>query len=261
MNVGSSWVVSAHHSSSVDETSQNETISRNIKHVRNGEDVKLDINLATLNDIALRSRGLSKSRASVDQRKYIQSDDKGRLYVHSRDQKAWDQLERNQTINAFLPGYATGDRYTAILTMLAEPRLNLTVAYQQGDDDQKKHAEEAVIGIKSALEKNGIKSAGRVSLCEYTGKSIKSARESLDTPECRQDFTAVNGNSPLTDPEDNNHIFHVSVTTAIMAKAYENGVSNPEQMRTLMHNMVSNEDKHKIDSIVSDVINARITLL
>lgn len=190
----------------------------------------------------------------------------GLAYLHPRDEAYQSVLANSgEDIHVFLPGYATGDRYTLISAALVEPRLKISIGYSEGNLHEKASAEEAASVIETALLANGeLNPSERVSLLSYSGKSLKNARESLDESATRCHFSHQSGNpSPLTDLTSvDTHMFHISVTTEILNQYFsdEGGLHKEEKhldVRKKLHALVSSEDKLIIDRLVDDVIKTQ----
>ncbi|WP_434571434.1 hypothetical protein J3P88_20945 [Pseudomonas sp. Z3-6] len=187
----------------------------------------------------------------------------GIAYLHSRDmpyEKLLTDSERD--INVFLPGYATGDRYSLIFAALVEPRLKISIAYTEGDAKEKASAEEAARVVEKALSVNGeFDPSRRVSVLSYKGGSLKQARESLDEGETRAGFSHQSGFlSPLSNSTDKTeHVFHVSATTEILNRYFRNedGLGKDKkhsEIREKLSKLVSLTDKVVIDSLVNSVV-------
>ncbi|MFK0038082.1 hypothetical protein [Pseudomonas monteilii] len=187
---------------------------------------------------------------------------KGLPYLHERDRQYKDVLSGGGEINVFLPGYATGDRYTLIFTALVEPRLNISIGYSENDLNQEKAAKEAYDVIVSALKSNGeTNPEKRITLLSYNGGSLKGARESLDSPDTKSSFEYIKGaqTSPLMCSEYNaSHVFHISVTTEIINRHFlDSTTSNAEKylnVKSKLRNLVNTSDQQKIDSLVEQLI-------
>ena len=110
---------------------------------------------------------IPSKRIYETQSKFIENQ-VGVLYPHPRDRQAWNNLKENAPIHTFLPGYATGDRYTAVLSMLEEPRMRIIIAYENHKPSQRSKTIEVYGWLKKALESNGIESfQNRISLVRY----------------------------------------------------------------------------------------------
>lgn len=187
---------------------------------------------------------------------------KGLPYLHERDRQYENILSGGEDINVFLPGYATGDRYTLIFTALIEPRLNISISYSNGDPKEEKAAKEAYDVIVGALRSNGdANPEKRVTLLSYNGESLKSVRESLDSPRTKSLFEYMGGakSSPLMCGEgDAPHVFHISVTTEIINRHFQDATtSNAEKyldVREKLGNLVSASDRQKIDALVDKLV-------
>ncbi|HDS1817648.1 TPA: hypothetical protein QEM96_002293 [Pseudomonas putida] len=187
---------------------------------------------------------------------------KGLPYLHERDREYENDLSGGEDINVFLPGYATGDRYTLIFAALIEPRLNISISYSKDDLKQEKAAKEAYDVIISALRSNGEDDPEkRITLLSYHGENLKSARESLDSPGTKSSFEYINGaiTSPLMCSEnDAPHVFHISVTTEIINRYFQGTTtSNAEKyldVRNKLGNLVNGGDQKKIDSLVDQLM-------
>jgi len=187
---------------------------------------------------------------------------KGLPYLHERDRQYENILSAGEDIDVFLPGYATGDRYTLIFTALIEPRLNISIGYSKNDPKEEKAAKEAYDVIVDALKSNGeADPERRVTLLSYKGNSLKAARETLDSPETKSSFEHVDGaqTSPMMCSEsDAPHVFHISVTTEIINRYFQDtATSNAEKysnVREKLGNLVNESDKMKIDALVDKVI-------
>lgn len=206
------------------------------------------------------------SRESIVKNQLFCMDNKtfqGIAYLHQRDEAHKAVLsDCGKDIHVFLPGYATGDRYTLISAALIEPRLKISIGYTEGNQHEKASAEEAASVIEKALLANGESNSGeRISLLAYSGKSLKSARESLDDGATRGHFSHESGGpSPLADLAcSDTHIFHISVTTEIINRYFnrEDGVGKDErhlEVKQKLHALVSSSDKLIINKLVDDVI-------
>jgi hypothetical protein len=190
----------------------------------------------------------------------------GLTYLHPRDEAYQSVLsDSSKDIHVFLPGYATGDRYTLISAALVEPRLKISIGYSEGSQHERASAEEAASVIEKALLANGeLNPDERISLLSYSGKSLKSARESLDESATRCHFSHQTGNSsPLTDLASiDTHVFHISVTTEILNQYFsgESGLHKEDKhldVRQKLHALVSPEEKLIIDGLVDDVVKTQ----
>ncbi|WP_349999077.1 hypothetical protein [Stenotrophomonas lacuserhaii] len=184
-------------------------------------------------------------------------------YLHARDMPFRAALDAaDAAIHTFLPGYATGDRYSLILATLINPRLNVSIAYSRGNAAEEHHAREAFEVIRSALGTSGQQDAAhRVSLYEYTGASLKNARESLDDSATRADFKHVGGApSPLVggDEHEATHVFHISATTELIARRFRDPDLSPEarciDVRDKLIALVHPVERERIDALVDTVI-------
>lgn len=184
-------------------------------------------------------------------------------YLHARDMPFRAALDAADAgIHTFLPGYATGDRYSLILATLINPQLNVSIAYSRGNKAEESHAREAFDVIRSALGASGhADAAGRVSLYEYTGASLKNARESLDDSATRADFNHVEGApSPLAGgrEHDATHVFHISATTELIARRFRDPDLSPEDrcidVRDKLIALVHPAERERIDALVGTVI-------
>ncbi|MEE2959595.1 MAG: hypothetical protein VYA34_02540 [Myxococcota bacterium] len=185
----------------------------------------------------------------------------GVLYPHPRDLQAWNNLKEDAPIHTFLPGYATGDRYTAVLSMLKEPRMRIIIAYENHNPSQRRKTIEVYDWLEKTLASNGIESLqNRISLVKYNG-DLKNARKELNTHQARIHFSHVRGfESPLSRsmPEnENTHVFHISISTVIMAQAWGDNYSkgdtlqqNSQKIRNYITNMIPQDTQEYIDAIV-----------
>ena len=187
----------------------------------------------------------------------------GLPYLHNRDMPFRAALDCPESkIHTFLPGYATGDRYSLILATLINPQLNVSIAYSRGNDAEQTHALEAFHVIRSALAASGqTNAAERVSLYEYNGESLKNARESLDDSATRADFTHVEGAaSPLVGgpAHDATHVFHISATTELIARRFRDTDRSPDDrcidVRNKLISLVDPAERQRIDALVGTVI-------
>ncbi|ALS60913.1 hypothetical protein [Pandoraea norimbergensis] len=193
---------------------------------------------------------------------------KGLPYLHERDKPFAAVLEdENRKVFTFLPGYATGDRYTLIIAALMEPRLNVVIGHAaQGDPKevtrQAQDAETARKVMTEALEKNGIANAKeRVSIFKFddTGKALKNARESLDEPNTRDKFKAGPGAAGLTALiAKDEHIFHISVTTELIRRQFAQSEARanalPGEIRQRLWNLVEPGTRQRIDDAVDSLV-------
>jgi len=234
------------------------------QHSHEGSGVRQEIGqalLAQARDEAARLDVLLPARDVMFHQAYRvnTSTGNGASYLHKRDQAFHGVLDAPGTpIHTFLPGYATGDRYSLILAMLIEPRLHVSVAYTKGNGTEEQHAREAADVLERALRCNGIESEQRVALFEYTGGSLKDARESLDTPATRSNFVHQQGApGPLASSGDGSHVFHISATTELIARQFRTCGDRREfsaHVRGMLDSMVSPTDRIMIDSLVDRVI-------
>jgi len=190
----------------------------------------------------------------------------GEKYLHNRDVRFADILdEPNRNVHTFLPGYATGDRYSLMLSAMIEPRLHISIGYTEGDVREKRFASEAFKFLSDALRVSGEDAPeSRISLLSYEGPSLAAARESLDSPETRKCFVNVDGaDSPLDNPESqDDHIFHISVTTELIARHFraEGGISRSdkhEAVRQNLHAMVAPDTQKEIEKLVDGVMKSQ----
>ena len=190
----------------------------------------------------------------------------GLPYLHPRDESYKSVLsDSEKDINVFLPGYATGDRYTLISAALIEPRLKISIGYSENNQSEKVSAEEAVAVIKEALLANGEPYPDeRISLLSYNGPSLKNARESLDEAATREHFLYQSGySSPLADSKYvDAHMFHISVTTEILNRYFSGENEFDKQSKHLdirqkLHALVSPEDKAIINRLADDVVESQ----
>lgn len=184
-------------------------------------------------------------------------------YLHGRDAPHAALLDQgNSPIHTFLPGYATGDRYSLILATLINPRLHVSLAYTRGNAQERASAEEAAGVIRSALTATGqADAATRVSLYVYDGPSLKGARETLDEAATRQCFQRVDGPaSALSEPggQGATHLFHISVTTELIARSFRDSTLPAEErfasIRAQLVALVDPTDRTAIDGLVDTVI-------
>lgn len=247
----------------------------------NASNVHRDIGKKFLEQAIENSRKLDRSvpveQLVENQRFYIDpATNKGLAYLHERDKSFAPVLENtNATIHTFLPAYATGDRYTLAIAALFEPRLHISVAYSEafdGDTDVVKaqklkeqgFAKEAVEVIKRSLRLNGVKDVdSRVALLSYRG-NLKKARESLDDATTRSGFTSIEGRSPLTANAhaSSEHIFHVSVTTELIARRFRNAneamaKQQYQEIQQKLQALVTNETRAVIDGLVDALIQRK----
>ncbi|WP_157135237.1 hypothetical protein [Serratia sp. M24T3] len=186
----------------------------------------------------------------------------GHSYLHERDKPFNDILsDKNKKINVFLPGYATGDRYTLIFTALIEPRLEISIAYTEGNKGEEKAATEAFDVIKNSLIKNGeLNPEKRLTLLSYLNNDLKAVREKLDDSETKSSFTHIkgSGNCPLRIQNDAEHMFHISATTEIINRHFRDNdtliLDKFSQVKEKLHNLVTSDEQEKINSLVDDVI-------
>ena len=243
-------------------------------HCHDGQSVRREIG----QEILARSRKAAEQLAAdvprehvvENQAKFIdQLSGKGNTYLHDRDRSHEQALDSDGPIHTFLPGYATGDRYSLILATLIDPRLRVSVAYSTGNQHEQDCALEAADVIRTALQRNGEpEAADRVSVHEYSGPSLKKARESLDCAGTRRHFQLIDGSgSPLSTlaPTDRDpHVFHISVTTELIARRFRQeqahaGPTGPDapifkMVRGKLDALVPAEERDHIDTLVDQVI-------
>jgi len=186
----------------------------------------------------------------------------GHPYLHERDLRHAAALQPGQPIHTFLPGYATGDRYSLILAMLINPDLHVSIAYTAGNQAERRSAEEAAQVIQSALSATGQPGADtRVALFEYHGADLKKARESLDAADTRACFRQREGApSPLAGrPADaSTHVFHISATTELIARAFRDSSMPAAELHAAicaqLAALVPAATRSNIDTLVERVI-------
>jgi hypothetical protein len=188
----------------------------------------------------------------------------GKLYPHPRDAGAWSARDGQAKVHTFLPGYATGDRYTAILTMLVDERLCLSIAYELDNQREERDARSAYQTVRSALEHNGQALEGRVYLLSHQG-DLKVARERLNTADGRRRYTLLEGGvgCPLVEDQAlRQHVYHVSITTVVMAEFWGNNYRSylvlkqkSSVIRSRIYAMLSSQTRSKIDLFVSKFID------
>jgi len=206
---------------------------------------------------------LSADEVRLRQAYRVNDAGQGIPYLHTRDASFAALLDAGDApIHTFLPGYATGDRYALILATLVNPRLHVSIAHTRGNESEQKHAREAFDVIRHALLATGQPGAeSRVSLLEYSGRSLKNARESLDDPATRADFRRIDGpSSPLEGAVGlkDSHVFHISVTTELIARRFrDTSVPYTErcmEIRNTLRGLVKPCDRQQIDALVATVI-------
>jgi hypothetical protein len=188
---------------------------------------------------------------------------KGLSYLHERDRQYEGILSGNEDIHVFLPGYATGDRYTLIFTALIEPKLNISIAYSAGNKNEEKAAKEAYDVIIHALKRNGeTNPEKRITLLSYKGDNLKKARESLDSPNTKSSFDYVQGaktSSLMLNKNDSPHVFHISVTTEIINRSFQDestaSAEKYQNVRDKLANLVTEEDRKEINHLVDKLID------
>lgn len=184
----------------------------------------------------------------------------GLPYLHERDQRFRDRLDKDGAIHTFLPGYATGDRYSLILAALIDPRLKVSVAYTTGNEHERRCALEAAQVVRSALLANHQPDPEkRISVYAFHGPSLKEARESLDSPSTRCFFKLVDGaGSPLGDTvaASMDHVFHISVTTELIARRFRSAPAEELfiDVRRKLDTLVPPARRAEIDGLVEQVI-------
>lgn len=240
----------------------------NVKPIKQ-EEVKSDI-LDTMvrraNEIGVQveRKGSKRETVLANQFRYIKHG-KGELYPHPRDEKAWKHRGETSKVHTFLPGYATGDRYTAVLTMLLDPRLCLVIAFEEGAGEDEKNARSAYQTVLSALTANDIDPSDRVCLLSHTG-SLRDAREVLNTQSGRTKYKHVFGykDAPLLDRELKEHVYHISITTVIMAEAWGDDYTaghvlrdKSNLLRARILKMIPRKTVGEIDVIVEEFIQEK----
>lgn len=243
-------------------------------HAYDGQSIRREIGqeaLARSRETAGRlAAAVPREQVLRNQAKFINPlDGSGNAYLHARDNRHERMLAMDGPIHTFLPGYATGDRYSLILAMLIDPRLHVSVAYSVGNQHEQDCAREAANVIRTALQRNGEPdAANRVSIHEYSGPSLKAARESLDSAETRGHFKLIDGSgSPLSTlaPTDRDpHVFHISATTELIARRFRQEQAHAAPLppdapmfklvRGKLDALVPAEERHRIDALVDQVI-------
>jgi len=234
-----------------------------------GGSVRREIGQEHLRQVEIASRRLAQQhpRAEIIVNQQFHIDPKtgqGLPYLHERD-RAWAAVLKapDATVHTFLPGYATGDRYSLIMAMMLEPRLHVSIAYTAGNAAEEKHAREACDVLLEALGRNGTADpARRVTLLEYRGESLKRARESLDDGATRERFIHLQGSpSPLSAPyasaPRNDHVFHISVTTELIARQFRECADKAglhATVRDKLEALLEPGDRALIDRLVDQVI-------
>jgi hypothetical protein len=225
-----------------------------------------------------RTQAMAKSRVGADahtvranQTAWIdRSTGKGQLSstLWPHDKVIWDKIPdiKKHPVNVMLPGYAVGDRYSAILTMLVYPKMKLTIAYSEDFPvlpKEKDYALEAHEIIKKALQKFGLSEDSintRLSIVQHNGSGpLNSISGSFNDPTHRVAFKQVNGApSALCQPaSDESHVFHISATTVMMAKHWEDtndSARSAEEIRTAVYSLVAPEAKASLDKLVRQTI-------
>ncbi|MDN4629017.1 MULTISPECIES: hypothetical protein [Erwinia] len=192
----------------------------------------------------------------------------GTLWPH--DEAVWNTIPdiKNQPSAVFMPGYAVGDRYSAILTMLTYPEMKLTIGYSEKQPvlpAEKKYAMEAFEIITDALKKSGVSQENinkRLSVVRYDGETpLNHISGSFNDPENRKNFTTVLGEkSAICEPQNaspDSHLFHISATTVMMAKHWEDNddpVRSGAEIRKLVYGLVNEEARAELDSLVDSTI-------
>jgi hypothetical protein len=236
-----------------------------VKSALDTDGVKVEIVDAMVrraNEVGLLCETKFSSRSTVirNQFKCIKHG-KGELYPHPRDKDAWEKHGASSAVHTFLPGYATGDRYTAILTMLLNPRLCLVIAYQEGNDTDQLNAIAAFDTVILALRANSIDPSERVCLLSHKG-DLENARLQLNTEAGRARYVHQKGyRPPLLDRASPEHVYHISITTVMMAEAWGNDYTSGNilkeksaALRARVKNMIGSETRTKIDGLVKDQI-------
>jgi hypothetical protein len=196
------------------------------------------------------------------------------LFPH--DEAVWNRIPdiATQPMNVFLPGYAVGDRYTAILTMLVYPELKITIAYSKDQPllpAEKQYAQEAFDIMTAALKTHGFSDeqiARRLTLAEYDGGGLRDIVETFNEPANRKKFHTLRGSdSPMgKDYSDATHLFHISATTAMMAKFFDDGDASGEvvqrqkksgEIRKIMHALVPEETRVELTGLAQKTIEER----
>lgn len=237
-------------------------------HSHDNQSVRREIGQAALAQVRLQAQLLDQ-QVPLDEVKTRQAyrldtaTGKGVPYLHDRDAPFAAALDSGEgPIHTFLPGYATGDRYSLILATLINPRLNVSIAYSRGNPTEQAHAREAFDVIRSALAASGQADAThRVALYEYTGESLKKARESLDDSATRAEFKHVEGAAtPLAGGVEHasTHVFHISATTELIARRFRDSAVSPEarcaEVRDKLVALVDPDVRTRIDALVEKVI-------
>lgn len=192
----------------------------------------------------------------------------GTLWPH--DEAVWNTIPdiKNHPSAVFMPGYAVGDRYSAILTMLTYPKMKLTIGYSEKHPvlpAEKKYAMEAFEIITDALKKSGVSQEDinkRLSVVRYDGETpLNHISGRFNDAENRENFTTVLGEkSAICAPQNaspESHLFHISATTVMMAKHWEDNddpVRSGDEIRKLVYGLVNEEARAKLDGLVDSTI-------
>lgn len=192
----------------------------------------------------------------------------GTLWPH--DEAVWNRISdiKTQPSSVFMPGYAVGDRYSAILTMLLYPQMKLTIGFSEKQPvlpAEKKYAMEAFEIITDALKKSGVSQGDidkRLSVVRYDGDTpLNTLSGSFNNPENRQNFTTVLGEkSAICEPQNEapeSHLFHISATTVMMAKHWEDNddpVRSGGEIRKLVYGLVNPAARAELDQLVDKTI-------
>jgi hypothetical protein len=256
--------------SNPDDSEQNvdRLTKRYVADVRMMSGVRKKIGVDFLNAAIAESRKMARTTSKRDvlenQKFCVNAEGIGDAYLHKRDKPFKNILDKSEDIHTFLPGYATGDRYTLILSMLTSPKLRVAIAYTKGEEKEEQAATEAYAILRDSLEKSGdTDPTARISLLEFHNPgsmTLKEAREALDHPDVRTCFDLKKGAAtPLANTSAGEHVFHISVTTELIARQFRHATPGEraalcQGVRNKLNMLVDPQNRKIIDKLVRDVV-------
>jgi hypothetical protein len=188
------------------------------------------------------------------------------LWPH--DEKVWNNIPdiKTQPVNLLLPGYAVGDRYSTILTMLLYPKMKLTIAYSESHPllpREKEYAMEAHKIISESLLASGLSQKEineRLSVVQYDGPGpLDQISGSFNDDENRSKFTPVSGapSSLCERYSEDKHVFHISASTVMLAQHWEDNndvAKSSGEIRSAVYKLITPDTKASLDKLVDQTI-------
>lgn len=228
-----------------------------------------------LEEINIESVRSATERAKQIDQTLLDTEDKQSFVVASEDQDEWNKrvssgTVESENVNIILPGYATGDRYTLGMLLLLNDKIRIHLVYNEGDEVQRKNAEEAYTLYKKILDSQG------KNIDNYVSINVMSKPEDLslisDNPEPWNKFSnnhvydacMIWNTKPqirnhvhnirgcdFPDADNSTHLFHVSVSTTLMAREFEkNAEASMSKLQVFFLNtLIPKERQKELDDI------------